>query len=211
MLSQQVDFSALRPIATAPLAMLAPTESYTIAVGPRVYATIAPWPGQRLLWILLSVRQQFGQAAIYEDAILNGSTFSSSSRHQVRGFVIDHIHYPRPNLPPHSLPNSNIAHRALPSATPESPTESTPSKPTTQSTPLPTTHRHIAPTAAKIAAVPYPQSRRIFKASTLFATTAHPRLRAAAGTSYSHMTIKIGNSFVEELTRRAVETEFGRG
>jgi hypothetical protein len=121
-------------------------------------------------------------------------------------------HYPRPNLPPHSLPNSTTAHNAFPSAaTPESAIVSTPSKPTTQRIPLPTIHLLIAPTVAKIAAVPYPQSNRIFKASTLFATTAQPRLLAAAGTSsYSHITIKIGKSFVLELTSSAVLTEFGR-
>lgn len=119
--------------------------------------------------------------------------------------------YPKPNLPPHSLPNSTTAHSAFPSAaTPESPTVSTPSKPTSQSIPLPTIHLLIAPTVASIAAVPYPQSSSIFKASTLFATTAHPKLLAAAGTSYSQMTMRIGNSFVEDETRRAVDTEFGR-
>ncbi|KAE8444008.1 hypothetical protein EG329_001137 [Mollisiaceae sp. DMI_Dod_QoI] len=64
---------------------------------------------------------------------------------------------------------------------------------------------------ANIAAVPYPQSNKIFNASTLFATTAHPRDLAAAGTSYSQMTIRIGNNFVEEETSSAVLTEFGRG
>lgn len=44
----------------------------------------------------------------------------------------------------------------------------------------------------------------------MFATTAQPRDLAAAGTSYSQMTIKIGNSLVEEETSKAVETEFGR-
>jgi hypothetical protein len=120
-------------------------------------------------------------------------------------------HYPRPYLPPHSLPNSTTAHNAFPSAaTPESAIVSTPSKPTTQRIPLPTIHLLIAPTVAKIAAVPYPQSNRIFKASTLFATTAQPKLLAAAGTSYSHITIKMGKSFVLELTSSAVLTEFGR-
>jgi hypothetical protein len=44
----------------------------------------------------------------------------------------------------------------------------------------------------------------------LFATTAQPSDRAAAGTSYSQITIKIGKSFVEEETRSAVLTELGR-
>lgn len=44
----------------------------------------------------------------------------------------------------------------------------------------------------------------------MFATTAQPRDLAAAGTSYSQMTIKIGNNLVEEETSKAVETEFGR-
>ncbi|KAJ8062084.1 hypothetical protein OCU04_009861 [Sclerotinia nivalis] len=119
--------------------------------------------------------------------------------------------HPNPNLPPHSLPNSTSAHSAFPSAaTPESPTVSTPSKPIAQSIPLPTIHLLIAPTVASIAAVPYPQSSSIFSASTLFATTAHPKLLAAAGTSYSHMTMRIGNNFVEDETSRAVDTEFGR-
>jgi hypothetical protein len=48
------------------------------------------------------------------------------------------------------------------------------------------------------------------RASTLFATTAQPRDLAAAGTSYSQMTIRIGNNLVEEETSKAVETEFGR-
>jgi hypothetical protein len=58
--------------------------------------------------------------------------------------------------------------------------------------------------------VPYPQSSKIFNASTLFATTAQPKDLAAAGTSYSQITIKIGNSFVEEETSKAVLTELGR-
>ncbi|KAM0126825.1 hypothetical protein ACHAPC_010391 [Botrytis cinerea] len=121
------------------------------------------------------------------------------------------LNQPKPNLPPHSLPNSTTAQSAFPSAaTPESPTVSTPSKPTAQSIPLPTIHLLIAPTVANIAAVPYPQSSKIFKASTLFATTAHPKLLAAAGTSYSHITIKMGNNFVEDETSSAVDTEFGR-
>jgi hypothetical protein len=49
------------------------------------------------------------------------------------------------------------------------------------------------------------------RASTLLATTAQPSERAAAGTSYSQMTMRMGKSFVEEETRRAVETELGRG
>jgi hypothetical protein len=68
----------------------------------------------------------------------------------------------------------------------------------------------MAPTVARTAAVPYPQSKRIFNASTLLATTAQPRLLAAAGTSYSQITIKMGKSFVLELTSNAVLTEFGR-
>jgi hypothetical protein len=67
----------------------------------------------------------------------------------------------------------------------------------------------MAPTAASIAAGTYPQSSRICNASTLFATTAHPRLLAAAGTSYSQITIRIGNSFVELDTNNAVDTELG--
>jgi len=44
----------------------------------------------------------------------------------------------------------------------------------------------------------------------LFATTAQPKLLAAAGTSYSQITIRIGKSFVDDETSSAVLTEFGR-
>lgn len=131
---------------------------------------------------------------------------------EMQSFDLIYYDYPSPNLPPHSLANSYKAQSALPSAaTPESPTASTPSSPTIHNIPLPTIHLLIAPTVAKIAAVPYPQSNSIFRASTLFATTAQPRLRAAAGTSYSQITISIGKSFVADETSSAVDTQFGRG
>ncbi|RFU35606.1 hypothetical protein B7463_g665, partial [Scytalidium lignicola] len=108
--------------------------------------------------------------------------------------------------------HSAKAQSAFPSAaTPESPTVSIPSSPKIVKIPLPTNHLVIAPTVAKRAAVPYPQSSRIFNASTLLATTAQPKDLAAAGTSYSQMTMRIGKSLVEDDTRRAVLTEFGRG
>src|SRR5271168_271003 len=83
--------------------------------------------------------------------------------------------YPNASLLPHSLPISSNAHNAFPSAaTPLSPTPSMPSNPTAHKMPLPTSHLDIAPTLAMMAAGIYPQSSKIFSASTLFATTAHP-------------------------------------
>jgi hypothetical protein len=82
--------------------------------------------------------------------------------------------------------------------------------PAAQSTALPTAHLDMAPTMVRKAATEYPQSNKILSASTLFATTAQPSDRAAAGTSYSQMTMRIGNSFVEDETNKAVETELGR-
>jgi hypothetical protein len=44
----------------------------------------------------------------------------------------------------------------------------------------------------------------------LLATTAQPSDLAAAGTSYSHMTMSMGKSLVDDETSRAVDTELGR-
>src|SRR5699024_9411806 len=79
---------------------------------------------------------------------------------------------------------------------------STPSIPTAANTALPTPHLASAPTPANNAATPYEQPSKILSASTLLATTAQPRERAAAGTSYSHITIRMGKSFVDEETKR---------
>jgi len=119
-------------------------------------------------------------------------------------------HQPTANLPAQSFAYISKAPNALPSsATLLSPAESTPSNPAAHSTARPIAHRLSAPAVASNAATPYPQSNKILSASTLFATTAQPKLRAAAGTSYSQMTMRMGKSFVDELTSSAVDTELG--
>jgi hypothetical protein len=133
-------------------------------------------------------------------------------RHSGSNLSVPDIHYPYPtaNLPAQSIALINKAPNALPSsATLLSPAESILSNPAAHKTALPIAHRLRAPAVANIAATPYPQPRRILSASTLFATTAHPNDLAAAGTSYSHITINIGNSFVDDDTSSAVDTEFG--
>ena len=57
-------------------------------------------------------------------------------------------------------------------------------------------------------AVMYEHSSKMVSASMLFTMTDHPTARAAAGTSYCHMTIRIGRSLVEDDINSAVETEF---
>ena len=46
------------------------------------------------------------------------------------------------------------------------------------------------------------------RASMLFTTTAQPTARAEAGTSYSHIAVKIGNNFIELEINNAVDIMF---
>lgn len=75
----------------------------------------------------------------------------------------------------------------------------------------PTPALKIAPTAARTAALTYPQSNKISNAATLLIMTAQETALALLGKSYFHTSSRSGNNFVKLDTNNAVLTSAGCG
>jgi len=124
---------------------------------------------------------------------------------------------PKDVLPRHNYPNLNQTSPFIPPTTPPKspPLNPHPShpvpNPTPQTIPSPTTPPIPAPTATSTPALTYPHPIKISSAATLFTLTAHDTAVAALGRSYSQIIRRIGNSFVQELTSRAVLRGVGCG
>jgi hypothetical protein len=66
--------------------------------------------------------------------------------------------------------------------------------------------KYVVSNKTRISTIPWKEI--LVRASMLLTTTAQPTARAEAGTSYSHIAVRIGRSFIELEMNRAVEMIF---